>query len=1270
MQTKTKAFLLNCRDSTQNHFCDLPKMRVSLKKNDDDSGQVSVMFSAVDDPNETLKPSHTFPLEKCEKDRSITVEIFSKTPPNTVTMQLRKYGKKLFNALFPEDSKAREQLQKLFHPVGRIFLELNGDEDLDNIPWEYAWAGKEYLVRQIMFTRVLKGEMPELPKLPLRIVVVAPDPVNSYEVGLADLHLNDQFQNFIDKHQSNGRQVMLDRVFPPTVDKMDASLTQKRDTATVLHFMGHCAADEDGSRALVFENSENGKFEIVDTTRLVSIPENLRLAFLSACDTREVARIMARQGVPYTIGSNCSLPDDIARKFEAKFYQFLADGSAIDKAMWRTRAAFVDHNDYRQRDYLAGAIILYSCTSRKDEGLFQCDEGEPRVNLNMPPNNLELITTMSRFRGRRKELVDLYMTMSRMVSHGKKDNRVFTITGIGGQGKTALAVEVVNRTAHFFPGGIFAWQFDDSVEISATEYLWSLVEALLSKAVQDELRLQNGGNDVKRLGQAILKKFHRSSCLLILDHADTLKRAEARGEKDAIALVAWLKEITWRPNIAVKILATSYENLEWPGEEQISLSGLLDSDINSGCELFVQNLTADARNNLKRQENENTGQLLCDLVTRVHGHPLSLVRLAHATSQLENFDKSLEDIVRGHYITMLADDNHKSKTLEIRFKPMIDFLPIQQRLLLYICSLFGGPIKKEKIIEVSEFVDYDTPSAERPKAPSSHEIDSGIQQLYLRGLLLKDSHSEYGRHVAVWEVVQQLTTVFKLRINKASNGQTLLHRAAERGYVKITKLLVVEDVNAKDNEGLTPLHLAAKNGHVEMVKFLVSKLSADINAKTNYSTTPLHLAVTNGHIEIVRLLVGEFGADANPRDKHNATPLHIAASGGFVEIVKSLVVDFDADVNAEDSSGDVPLVRAAKGGHIKLVEVFLTEFKTKITTKAVNVNKLLHLAVENGHVEMVKSLVNTFGADSNTKDKNGRSPLHWAAHAGHVDVVKLLLNELHADANAKDEEDWTALHLAAQNGHVEVVKSLVNGFGVDLNAKTMSGLTVLQVAVQNGSVDVVKLLVGELGVDTDVEEKDGSRPLHWAAQNGHIEVMRLFVKEFGADINATTKNGLTPLHMVALAGHANMMEPMVGELGANINAQTSSGLTILHAAAQNGHVEMTRLLASVFSANTNAKDGDGLTPLHMAAQNGHLEVVNLLVGEFGANINAKAERDLTPLHWASQNGHVDVVETLVRNFGADVDAETKDGLTSVYLAGQQGHVLDVAKKLMDLGATK
>jgi hypothetical protein len=360
---------------------------------------------------------------------------------------------------------------------------------------------------------------------------------------------------------------------------------------------------------------------------------------------------LLEQGVPYTIGSYCSLPDDLACKFES---QFLAGGLPIEMAMWRACVFLNDQDDIWQSNYFPGAMELYSSTFQ-DDGILECEKGRPLVQLHMPPNNLELIPPILRFLGHKNELIRLNAVLRDMVNYSEQACQIYTVTGISGQGKTALAMEAVRRNAHLFPGGIFIWPFDCK-EISVTEYLQQLANIIFPDDTQLKLNYQSD-KDIQQM-KTIIKKFTaHPSCLLVLDHADTLSFAKAQGKKEAIELVAWLQKLTSTRDISVKILATSYKHLNWQNEQEIFLNGFIDVDICNGCQLFYNNLSTTVKKYIMNSSN-NVEQSLQELVTHVDGHPLSLILLSHAANRKQNSDKQLENIVK-HYHVMLTDEEKK-----------------------------------------------------------------------------------------------------------------------------------------------------------------------------------------------------------------------------------------------------------------------------------------------------------------------------------------------------------------------------------------------------------------------------------------------------------------------------------------------------------------------------------------------------------------------------------------------------------------------------------
>jgi ankyrin repeat protein len=121
-------------------------------------------------------------------------------------------------------------------------------------------------------------------------------------------------------------------------------------------------------------------------------------------------------------------------------------------------------------------------------------------------------------------------------------------------------------------------------------------------------------------------------------------------------------------------------------------------------------------------------------------------------------------------------------------------------------------------------------------------------------------------------------------------GYTPLHRAVERDYKELAKLLIGSgaDVMAKNKDGETPLHRAVRWANIEVAKFLIDS-GADVNAKGYLDRTPLFWAVDGYYTEIAKLLI-DSGADVNAKDYDGYTPLDLA----YYQKMKDFLIEHGA----------------------------------------------------------------------------------------------------------------------------------------------------------------------------------------------------------------------------------------------------------------------------------------------------------------------------------------------------------------------------------------
>jgi hypothetical protein len=127
--------------------------------------------------------------------------------------------------------------------------------------------------------------------------------------------------------------------------------------------------------------------------------------------------------------------------------------------------------------------------------------------------------------------------------------------------------------------------------------------------------------------------------------------------------------------------------------------------------------------------------------------------------------------------------------------------------------------------------------------------------------------------------------------------------------------------------------------------------------------------------------------------------------------------------------------------------------------------------------------------DIELKNKQHQTPLWWAAREGLEDVVRVLLNTGRTDANSRDWKGLSPLCWAAHNGLNAVVRQLLSCGTVGLDCPELKEWTPLLRAAMNGHEEVVRILLAH-GADPECQDSDGSTPEWLASIYGHARVLR------------------------------------------------------------------------------------------------------------------------------------------------------------------------------------
>ncbi|MBN2444343.1 MAG: ankyrin repeat domain-containing protein [Spirochaetales bacterium] len=491
-----------------------------------------------------------------------------------------------------------------------------------------------------------------------------------------------------------------------------------------------------------------------------------------------------------------------------------------------------------------------------------------------------------------------------------------------------------------------------------------------------------------------------------------------------------------------------------------------------------------------------------------------------------------------------------------------------------------------------------------------------------------------------------------------------INKGAEKTVLKLLKKGVNPDTTSESYSGKTPLHKAAEKGFTSIAKLLFNA-GALINKPTDgeYGTgdTPLHAAVYNGYGAMARFLIAK-GADIFALNKNGCSILDYACFSGLHWLVKQ-ILSKGGNLN-NYKSPDCPLCYAARGGHSDIVH-YLRDKGAEITDP----QSLFSNACQGGLLWFIEDLMEQ-GVDINKPDARGDTPLHKAATGTNTLSVAQFLIDKGASINAKvssgSDEGATPLHRAARSGNLQVARLLVEN-GADINSDAHFLGTPLIHAAANNQEKMIIFLVTEgadistkigrcISSDELVFSYEDKTILFWAIKQNRITIIKKLISR-GADVSAIDHEGKTPLHYAAQSGR-NKIIPLLMEAGSLVDAKDNDkGYTPLMCAI-NGKQEDIAFQLISFHADCTVLDKDNNTILHHAAEQGLNRLVMYLIDN-KADVNARAQYGETPLHraifWQNEK-----TAAMLLLYGARIDMPNLMGdYPLFYAAGISGNLVQM-----------
>ena len=453
---------------------------------------------------------------------------------------------------------------------------------------------------------------------------------------------------------------------------------------------------------------------------------------------------LARQKVPYALGMRLSIYDDDARVFSRNFYSDLASGTPVEEALLQARLTLAKSS----RPWSIGVPVLYTALTSPADG-FTALAGTPTIKEHQPDIEIEgsaLPRSQGIFQGRIEELKELGKKLT-----GDSRPPILTIHGGGGQGKTALAREAIERFAHAWPGGIWATSLENVPE---REKFVNQLAQFLHIDTQQVLDLE----EVEHLVQAQLPLSRK---LIVLDNAETLIEAVERNDRIALDLVQFIVQL---PGPTVSLLVTSRRPLEWSGEVSFELGGLAPED---GAQLFQ--LCAPDRSN------EIESILAKELSEKLEGHPLGLRLLGAAFNAnalslrafLRDCDAHLAQ-AENKYLNL----DHRHRTLNACIEMSIRYLNADLSSLLSGLWVFHAPFLSEEAVAL-----FDPEHEDTEEAPSP--VHDRLHILWQRSLLTRESITVRDGTLVFYYLLPTTRLYITHHLKQAHEHETILARFGE-----------------------------------------------------------------------------------------------------------------------------------------------------------------------------------------------------------------------------------------------------------------------------------------------------------------------------------------------------------------------------------------------------------------------------------------------------------------------------------------------------------
>jgi len=273
--------------------------------------------------------------------------------------------------------------------------------------------------------------------------------------------------------------------------------------------------------------------------------------------------------------------------------------------------------------------------------------------------------------------------------------RLLTLTGMGGIGKTRLAIELAYQQQALFPSGVY---FVPLASIISEEFI--------VPAVADSLSLTFSGDlDPQEQLLSLMEVRAKQAMLLVLDNLEHLLVQSHSGGNTTNAIGLLIEMLQRAPNL--KIIATARERIGIHGEWIFELSGLPSPAMDQLFELENYNAPAlfiqrarQVKIDFEVQPDERLS--LVRVCQMVEGTPLA-IELAAAWVCMLSVNEIAEEIASNldFLTTSMRDIPERHRSLRVVFDHSWRLLSEEERSVLSELAVFRGGFQRDAAEQVA-----------------------------------------------------------------------------------------------------------------------------------------------------------------------------------------------------------------------------------------------------------------------------------------------------------------------------------------------------------------------------------------------------------------------------------------------------------------------------------------------------------------------------------------------------------------------------------------